>query len=111
MPNLRQIAALFVVSMLVWFFYLLGRQLSRSVSEAWLRYGIILGLFALVLLFLFTPLGPLLDRLEPMTGESEPVFHLGWGMLAKVGLTFLMIVVPGFIGASTGQKGKAATSG
>jgi hypothetical protein len=96
--------------MLAWFFYLLGRQLTRSVFEAWLRYGIILAVFSFVLLLLFSPLGPLLDRLEPITGESEPVFHLGLGKLAKAGLTFLTIVVPGFIGASTARNRKDAIS-
>jgi hypothetical protein len=104
MHTARQVLSLLVVGLLVWFFYALGRQLSRSVSELWLGYTIILAWYGLALALLLTPLGPLLDEMAPMTGGGEPVFRLGWNNSGKVGLAFLMIVVAGFIGARVSEK-------
>jgi hypothetical protein len=63
-------------------------------------------MYSLAPALLLTPLGPLLDEMAPMTEVSEPVFRLGWNNSGKVGLAFLMIVVPGFIGARESEKPK-----
>jgi hypothetical protein len=95
MTFVRQVIFIFCLSSIAYFMYRGGRAVSRSEIAVWVKFGVILVVFAFALAAMWTSLGSFLSALSDATPlETVPAFSQSITKLEQAELCFLVLVVP-----------------
>jgi len=111
MLHLTQIGFCFFGAIVaVWVSYMVGKELAAEwLIPSWMRYGVILALFGIILLASWTEIGSAVSRfLSEGTLDYEPLFRRSPSKLEQVVLLLIIFVVPAFIGIIVGKRHKSA---